>query len=315
MRTDKHLLPLAILVVAATATLLFGAISCGDSDSLDFEDGKLKAGVTIPLLPIDLPILPTDVTLAGAADSITKEAEDRFGVDISSTKMEEVSEDVEDDLRDASLEVLQPGVLSVAVNDRISEIIRGVVSVTRVGVNFGFKNNTDTYVATPVQFKLFLGDGEEAEAFDEAVSIPFADPQVDEDGQFVVPPGEEIELSIENVPHLVSAINDSATIGVGYQSIYKVADTEEGADIEALVTEFGCCLAKAATSGIVGGIVDALCSADTCPGADELLNWNLALTKFEIEVEAESDLDVPDLEDCADFASSLGLDEVADACP
>ncbi|MDP8257481.1 MAG: hypothetical protein P9M14_17180 [Candidatus Alcyoniella australis] len=223
-----------------------------------------------------------------------------FGID----EVEDFFDDVEQRLRAASLEILQPGVLSVAVDNRVTDVLRDYIEVTRVGVNFAFTNQTDVWVSVPVEFKLYLGDGELAEAWDESVSIPFADERVD-DGQFIVAPGESIELSIDNVPHLVDALNNSSTIGIGYKGLYRMADFSNGANLKEIVNEFGLCL------------VQGLIANDTsnCPGIEEMINWHLRLERFDLVIEAQSDFDVPDLPGCDEFADEYGLDLLGDACP
>ena len=288
------------------------AIAC-ESLEAETEDGDLviKAETSpIPLLPTDLPIYPTDLTLEGMAESVMDELED-WGVPswlIDEDDVEDAVDELEDMLKEASLEILQPGVLSVSVENRVTEIIRQNVEVTEVGVNFTISNETDKFIPAPTEFILFLGDGELAEKWDESVSIPFADERV-EDGQFVIKPGEEIELSIENVDHLVEMLNEAKTVGIGYKNLYRLADTKNGADLEALVDEFGWCVAYLSGYGEYVGA-----DKSDCPKPEDLVGWHLTVKKLEFIITAESRIELPDIPSCSDFADEAGLDILGEAC-
>jgi hypothetical protein len=291
------------------ACLIFGMllVACGDDDGLTIEDGQLKGQATLPLLPIDLPIFPTDVTLDGLQDTIEDELDDLLGwLNIyDNDDIEDFFEDVEKQVREASLEILQPGVLSVQVDNMVTETVRDYMEVTQVGVNFSFSNDTDKWVSVPVEFQLYLGDGALAEDWDASVMIPFVDPRVDENGIFVVAPGETIDLSIENVPHLVDALNESASIGIGYKALYRMADFNNGVDEKEVIEEFGLCLVE----GLVAG------STSSCPSVSELLGWHLTLSKFELVISAESEITLPDIPGCSEVADFLNLDLLKEACP
>lgn len=284
------------------AALLAFAAAC---DDVDVSEDGIGATGTLPLVPFNLPFYPSDVTLDGL-DSSLEDLADDYGVGwlFDNDSVAGAMEDVEDELRDASLEILQPGVLSVSADNQIAESIRGVVEVTKVGVNFEVSNDTEEMAAVPVEFQIFMGDGELAEAWDESVMIPFSDPRVDEDGKFIVEPGESIELSIDNVPHLVDALNESESFGVGYKSIYRVGDAEHGADLGAVIDVFGLCI----LSQFIG-VIDG-----DCPSLEELVAWHLTVKKFELVISAEADWEIPSIEECSEFADEFGLDYLAEAC-
>ncbi|MDP8224779.1 MAG: hypothetical protein P9L99_15580 [Candidatus Lernaella stagnicola] len=304
---NRTLLILTAILFAFSFAIV---ISCGAGDGVSLEDGEIKGQATIPLLPIDLPIFPTEVNLSGLVGYV-EDALDDLGVPdllqaiLDEDDIRDVLDVVENKLEGASLKILDPGVLSFSIDSTITDIVRDYVVVTEVGVTFGFRNQTDVYVDVPVEFQLFLGDGKLAKAWDGAVMIPFVDERVDEDGKFIVSPGEEIELEIPNVPHLVEALNESMSIGIGYKAKYRMADVGNGADPVEAVTEFGLCIAE----GLISG------STENCPDIEELLNWHLALTKFELRVKAESDLDIPEIPGCEEFADEFGLDDLKKACP
>ena len=295
-----------ILIVAILAAFSAGfVISCGEGDGLELDDGKLKGQVTLPLLPFDLPIFPTDVTLDGLVQSVADELDDLgMGWLFDNDDIEKFIVKVEDKLRDASLEILQPGVLSAAIDDQVSETFSSYVEVTQVAVNFEVANDTDSYVSVPGEFKLYLGNGNKAEDWDEDVMIPFADDRV-EDGQFVIKPGETLNLSIDNVPHLVESLNQLESFGIGYKSLYRTADTDNDADVVGLWKEFGLCLVE----GVISG------STSQCPSAKELLGWHLTAKKFELVIKAESALEIPEIPGCEEFADTFDLDLLKDACP
>ena len=286
--------------------LFVWVLSCGEGDGLSCEDGKLTGQGTLPLLPIALPVFPTDVTLDGLVDWVEDELDDTgFGWLFDNDDIQDFFDDVEERLRDASLEILQPGVLSVAIDNQVTDTIRDVVDVTKVGLNFSFKNDTDVWVSVPVEFQLFLGDGELAEDWDESVMIPFVDDRVDEDGNFIVKPGETIDLAIGNVPHLVDALNESKTIGIGYKALYRMADFNNGASLDEIIDEFGFCLVE----GLIAG------STSNCPSVTELIQWHLTLQKFELVIKAETAFEIPGIEDCSEFADEYELDLLKNACP
>jgi len=303
----KNKLLMLLMICSVTGTFALLVLSCGEDDGVSYDDGALTAKVTLPLLPIDLPILPTDVTLDGLVESVEEAIEDYFGPLLvpSEGYIADFLEKVEKKLAEASLEILQFGVLSASIDSTITDVIRAGVEVTAVGVNFAFENTTNEWVDVPVEFQLFLGDGELAEAWDESVMIPFADPRVDEDGNFIVEPGETIDLSIENVPHLVEALNESDSIGIGYKALYRMADVENGADPIEAIEEFGVCL----LSGLIAG------STKGCPDVEELLQWHLTLTKFELVITAKAELEIPEIPGCDEFAENYNLDLLAEACP
>ncbi|MDP8257482.1 MAG: hypothetical protein P9M14_17185 [Candidatus Alcyoniella australis] len=71
---QRSSLTVAALVAAILSLLVI--LSCGAGDGCSAEDGNLKVRVTLPLLPIDLPIFPTDVTLEGLEDWVGDELDD-----------------------------------------------------------------------------------------------------------------------------------------------------------------------------------------------------------------------------------------------
>ncbi len=293
MRTRDCLLALAIF----SALLALSACDC-----VSAEDGEIKAEAALPLLPFDLPLFPTDLKMDGLVDSIQEEVSGAGF--LSDSFIGDFLDDVEEGLEEASLEILQPGTLSTPVNDQITDTFQEWVEVTRVGVNFSVANDTDAWVAVPIEFKLYLGDGELVDAWDDAATIPFAEAD-NQDGSFIVKPGEQIDLTIDNVPALVDALNSAATFGIGYKAIYRMADFGNGADLWAFLDKFGLCLLGLFTGYDVGD----------CPGVEEMLGWHLTIKKFELEIEAKSDLDIPEIPGCEDFAKEYDLDLLGEACP
>lgn len=293
------------MICVLLAATVWMVLAC---DDVDLKDGDLSGTATLPLLPFDLPIFPTDVTLDGLASGITNMINEYnpFPVgDVSEDDVQDVLDTLGVDLAEMSAEILQPGVLSVAVDDQIADTFQTFVSVTNVGVNFTFANDTDVWVPSPVEFQLFMGDGDKAEAWDEDVMIPFADPRVDEDGKFIVEPGEEIELSIDNVPHLVEALNNSNKFGIGYKAIYRPGDEANGADIDIFIEKFGFCIASQAFGVDLG----------ECPDISDLIKWHLTLKKFELVISAETDFNIPEIPGCEEFADEYDLPTLKDACP
>ncbi|MCZ7582428.1 MAG: hypothetical protein M5R36_03330 [Deltaproteobacteria bacterium] len=67
---------LAVLLVSASLAVV---VSCGEGDGVNFDDGKLTGAVTLPLLPFDLPIFPTDITLEGLAEDAYDYVDDELG--------------------------------------------------------------------------------------------------------------------------------------------------------------------------------------------------------------------------------------------
>jgi hypothetical protein len=304
------------LVLALAAVL-----SCGEGDGCSINDGEISGQATLPLLPFDLPMYPTDITLENLATSVGHQAEDYINdilpfldYDVTNSALNTAFGFIEGLVKDASLEILQPGVLSVSIDNQITETIRDYVQVSKVGVNFAVSNDTDAYIALPVEFQLFLGDGALAEDWSPEVLLPFADPRVDEDGRFIVAPGEKIELSIKNVPHLVDALNEAKSIGIGYKSIYRMGDLDNGADLEAFLDKFLLCII-AKLPGI-GDWLGALGIGEgDCPTAEELIGWHFTVKKFELVIKANTDLDIPEVPGCTQFADEFSLDLLKDACP
>jgi hypothetical protein len=286
---------LSFLVLVLLAWSFFGC------DNLGVSNGNIVGKATLPLLPIDLPIYPTDVTLDGLVGSV-KDNLGLAGSLLSNNYIQGFLDEVEAKLKKASIEILQPGTLSGAVGDQVAETFQTYVQVTRVGVNIA--NDTNEWVSVPVEFKLYLGDGDLVDAWSEDAVIPFADPQVN-DGQFIVKPGESIDLSIDNVQQLVDTLNNSKKFGIGYKALYRMADFENGADVVAFLEKFGVCL------------VEGLIADDTsqCPSVEQMIGWHLTVKKFELVIEAQSDLHIPEIPGCTQFAQEYKLDLLKQACP
>jgi hypothetical protein len=310
----------SLLVVAAGLLALLFFLSCGEGDGCSVKNGELSGQATLPLVPIDLPMYPTDITLDGVAESAQSAIEDYLSdfpfipFDATMNLVNSALGYVASLIKDASVEILQPGVLSVSVDNQITQTIRDYVKVKRVGVNFEVANDTDKYISAPVEYQLFLGDGALAEKWDPSAMIPFADPRVDEDGKFVVEPGETISLKIDNVPELVDALNNATTIGVGYKSIYRMADLDNGADVPAFIDKFLLCIISKLPG--ISDFLDLLGIGDgSCPSAEDLIGWHLTVKKFELVIKAESNLDIPPIPGCKEFADEQSLDLLAEACP
>lgn len=264
--------------------------------------------VEVPIVPISLPIYPTDISAEGLADSVAGEMD---GLEIpsylqpSKSKIQGGTRDLEDKLKDASVEILQPGVLSISVKSQVTDLIRQGIEVTRVGVKIEIANDTPIMAACPVEFKIYLGDAAKAEAWDESVSIQFADEKV-KDGVFVVEPGRTVALEINDVPHIADALNNAAAIGVGYKAIYRMADADAGADVQKEAGVFGECVL--ALCGV------PLLSTDSCPSASQLIGWHLTLKKFALVISAKAKFDVPKIPTCKEFADAQKLDLLGKEC-
>jgi len=295
----------SIVFILAALLLMF---ACGEGDGVNFDPstGALTGQATLPLLPLSLPVFPTEVNLDGLTDSFMDFVGDYdpFGL-VSSGDVDEALSQVEKKLEQASLQILQPGVLSISIDNVITDAIRDNVKVTGVKVNFKFTNKTDVWVDVPVEFQLFLGDGDKAKQWDPSVMIPFVDDRVNPDGTFIVKPGETVEMSTDNIQQLVDALNNSDSIGVGYKAKYRMADVANGARIDKVVSHFGLCVVA-----LILGIGDT----SSCPSIEELLNWHLSFDKFELVINAESDIDIPDIPMCSEFADNFGLDDLKQAC-
>ena len=287
------------LLIMLTVLLTLPLGSCGEGDTL-FQDGKL----VIPLLPIDLPIFPTDVTLDGLTDSVT-DAIDDYGMSwlIDTKEVQDFIAQIEKRVRKASLEILQPGVLSIAVDNKITNTLRDIVNITSVGINLEIANDTNDYVAVPSEFKLYVGDSAAAEDFSDSVSIKFVADDVD-NGQFILAPGESRDLSVDNIPHLVDALNNASSIGMGYKSLYRTADTSNGADLPDMWKEFGMCI----VNGLISG------STSSCPDAKDLIGWHLTVKKLELVFDGEAVFDPEKLLSCDGFAAQFDLPLLSDAC-
>ncbi|MBI5528707.1 MAG: hypothetical protein HY897_20445 [Deltaproteobacteria bacterium] len=293
-----------VTVVAALAGIVFALGSC------DFMR-EVEEGVTaeVPVVPVDLPIYPTDISLQGFAESIASELDD-WGVPEwlkpSESTIQSGVDSLEDKLKAASVEILQPGVLSVSVKNQVTDLIRQGIEFTKVGVKLEISNDTKEMAACPAEFKIYLGEASLAESWDESVSIEFADPKVS-DGAFIVKPGETVSLSIDDVPHIAAALNNAASIGIGYKAIYRMTDTKNGADVGAETDVFGKCVLALST--------DLGFSTDSCPSASELVGWHLTVHSLSFVITAKARFDVPDMASCKEFADSQDLGLLGGACP
>lgn len=277
--------------VSAYMLLMLLVTSCGDEATLEEnveenEDGSKTVSVissaVVPILPINLPIYPTSLTLAGLADSVHAKTEtyiDNFiDSDISSflkpvivaaakqaigkEAIQTGVDSLESALADISSSILSPGTLSTSVKNQIGSLDN--VEITKVGMKMKLKNSTSQYVAVPARFRLFLGNKTEVEEKSEDVAIDLnkdvANDTKTETGsasegtltedkyKLVKPDGISEAFEIENIPHLVVLLNkilsqdSESEIGLSYANDYFVADASNGADIPGLVTKVGGCI-------------------------------------------------------------------------
>jgi hypothetical protein len=294
-------------IVTVSAALTCALFALGSCDWLrEVEDGVTAE---VPVVPVDLPIYPTDISLEGFAASIAVELDD-WGIpdwaQPSQSTIQDGVDSLEGKLKDASIEILQPGVLSVSVKNQVTDLIRQGIEVTKVGVKLKISNDTKEMAACPAEFKIYLGEASKAEKWDESVSIEFADPKVS-DGAFIVKPGETVSLELDDVPHIADALNNAASIGIGYKAIYRMTDTKNGADVSKEAEVFGKCVL--ALSGVPGF------DTDSCPSASELVGWHLTVHSLAFVITAKARFDVPDIASCTEFADSQDLALLGKACP
>lgn len=224
---------------------------------------------------------------------------------------------LETKLTEASSSILQPGVLGISVNNQFTALTKNI-EVTKVGFSMEVTNKTADFNANPAQFVLYLGAKAQAEAFDESTAIPLAA----DDGDFIIKPdGEKSTISVENVPHLVDLLNNflsgdgSLEVGLGYKSIYRMGDVDQGADLANASTVFGKCVAALAGVPDVPFVIEFDESKD-CKSAAELSKWKLVIHKFELDVEVKADLfEVPEIPSCGDFATENELEILKTECP
>ncbi|MCG3175023.1 MAG: hypothetical protein GMKNLPBB_03357 [Myxococcota bacterium] len=301
----------------ALAVLLF---SCAELkfELPRFEDGGVTAPAvettfTIPLLPVDLPIYPTDLTASGLADSVAGQL-GALGVPaIAQGAVRPLLDSgvsaLESKLKQASLEILQPGVLSADVGGRFAALAREQVQITRVVMTMVLANETKELVSTPTEFRLYAGEAKLAEAWDESTAIGFVALRPGgASGAMVIAPGELVTVTAGDIPHLTKALNGASSLGVGYKNLYRVVDTGNGADAVGAAKVFGPCVL--ALSNVPG--FDA---AKDCPPPDRLAAWKLTMKKFEVAITAKKSIELPPVPSCREFAAKYKLDVLAKACP
>jgi hypothetical protein len=158
----------------------------------------------------------------------------------------------------------------------------------------------------PVQFELYLGDGELVKNWDPSVMILFDDTaHRQSDNSFIFKPGEDVTLTLDSVPQLVDALNNSTSIGVAYKAIYRIADVENGADVEGFLDKFLLCIVDEATGLTLG----------SCPSLSELVGWHFTFKQFNLTIAASANLTIPPIPGCAAFAQQYNLPNLAGACP
>ena len=214
--------------IALVALATLSGVACEN-----LQNG-LKGSAKVPLLPLSLPIFPTNLTLSGLTSSLKARVDSLvpsvsvlgFSASLSSlldtSILNSATSTLEGQLKSASLQILQPGTLSATVEGQLTDFLRNAITVSKVGINMQLQNNTQEFVKTPSQYKLFLGDGEKLKGdnFDESTSVPFEESPTsvtgtettttstastttsENKGEFIVKPGDTLDVSLENVPRI-----------------------------------------------------------------------------------------------------------------
>jgi len=295
------------LGVPAAVLLVATFLVCGPSGGCGLSNGHLTGGVTLPLLPLSLPVYPTDISMDGMVPSVETAASSipLVGDLLTSGLAQEGLTYVENLVDKASLQILQPGPLTAQIQSQITQTIRNNVKVTNVGVTLELSNDTAGYIAVPVQFELYLGDGNLVKNWDPSVMILFDDTaHRQSDNSFIFKPGESVTLTLSSVPQLVEALNNSTSIGLAYKAIYRVADADNGADISGFLDKFLLCIVDEALDLSLG----------SCPNISQLLGWHFTFKQFYLTIDAESSLSIPPIPGCKAFANSNNLPNLANAC-
>ncbi len=325
-------MPKRNLFFSGLVILLLGLWACEEVDKLKdgdeedtvkvTEDNKVtvETEATVPILPLDLPVYPTEVTLDGLTPSIKKwlEGKNVPASIIPDKLLDEGISKLGKTLEEATSEILQPGALSGAFNNQIKSFEK--VEVSKVGVRIVLSNSTKAMAATPTVFKLFLGEGSKTESFDETVLIPFKNEDPEITDIIIKPDGEKQTLVVDDVPHLKKLLNEflkggkEVSFGVGYQAVYRMADIENGADVEKESQVFGKCVAALAGVPSIPFVIDFDKEKD-CPSLSELLKWHFTIHKLEFDIKVKAEVfEVPKIPNCEEYSKQEGLDMLKEAC-
>ena len=115
--------------------------------------------------------------------------------------------------------------------------------------------------------------------------------------------------------HLVDILNGQGEIGLGYQNLYRMADTSNGADVDTAVDEFGTCVVTLAAAGMGISGLSIPSVEESCPSPADLAGWHLTAESLELDITvAGSLIDIPEIAGCSDFADANGLDVLGTVC-
>jgi hypothetical protein len=166
------------------------------------------------------------------------------------------------------LDVFNPAPMGAGVNEQIGRTFRGAVTFEDVRLRMTVRNRTDELWGVPLAFKLYVGNGESVANKTALVTGP------DSEGlTFMIAPGESKTIETDNLPALVSALNDARTLSIDYDANIEVIDLEPAA----FSAWFGADKADSDGNGV----------------ADSLSKWGLVFESFEVEVSGRGEIDLP----------------------
>lgn len=170
------------------------------------------------------------------------------------------------------LNFFDPGTLAVSVNQQIGQIFKDLITITEARVRVRLINNTTSLWPVPLRFTLYLGDGEGVRRKTAIVPNP-DDPTV----TAVLEPGEEVTIETDNIPALVTALNDLHSLAIDYDAEI-AADDVNWSD----VTDW----------------FDTTTKDDDGNGVvDGLAGWNVTIKEFTIILSGDGNIFIPGLPD------------------
>lgn len=320
MLFEDYTKKMKILLILPSLVTFFACDQVKDVVLKPDKNGNIvvSTSVEVPLLPIDLPVFPTALTMDGMGDNIEGWLQSKGvpSVFIVDSLLNNAEVQLAAHLEKATASILQPGSLSSSVQEIVVSMDR--VEIEEAGLEIELSNDTAELVSVPAAFEFYLGEQDLVNEFSKETRIPFEREDVDENSYPVIRPGEKnIKLKVESIPYLVENLNQflqgkSVQWGMGYRNIYRMVDTTRGAEPQKAVSVFGKC------SVALAGIPQIIYPTDKekdCPQAAALTKWRLTVHSFKLLLKVNAKIfEIPKVLSCEEYAKKEGLINLEKAC-
>lgn len=173
------------------------------------------------------------------------------------------------------LNFFNPAPIGTSLNQQIAGFVTSAIVFDKVGVEITLYNNTSTVFGIPLNFTLYMGNYKDVA--DKTGKILLPEDHEDYNAEYTVKilPGEEKTISVDNISHLVGALNELKSLSIDYDADIDVSDFALNAsDVSSWYNSGG-------DDSNGDGIVDSLAG------------WSLQVKEFKLVVKGNGGLDLP----------------------